>query len=338
MMKTVGEGAYIVSSDYLILLSELAFERGIAATELWRDSALPDGLLFQPGVLVGHESALRVVSRFCELTNDLSIAIEYGKRMTLSKHGALGYAAQYSATMAEAADKVTRYVETRAQIFSLARGASEHERHLFIEPRFDQRPAGDFLSLAFLASIETICRTLIGPVGRDAQSRILTRIHGDFSAQQVLPHCQVITAAGENSLNWPADVLVHPLPFFNPQLAGMAEEQLENALSSLQQSRPVSDKVRRILAGRLAELPTVDTVSALLCMSAATLNRKLKAEGTSFQQLKDDLRFQQARQLLSSELPVDLVAEQLGFSDASNFAKAFKAWSGVSPSRFRQQQ
>lgn len=336
-MKTLGTGNYIVSSDYVILLSELAFEHGISAADLLRDSGLPEELLFQPGVLVGHESALRVVERFCALTNDMSIALEYGKRMTLSKHGALGYAAQYSATMADAADKVTRYVETRAQIFSIARGASEHERNLYIEPRFNSQVAGAFLSLAFLASIETICRTLVGPVGREAESRILTSIDTDFSGQQILPHCRVISGAGENSLNWPADVLVHPLPFFNPQLEGMAEQQLQSALTNLNQSRPVTAKVRQLLESRLPELPTVETVAGILCMSAATLNRKLKADGNSFQQLKDDVRFQHARQLLRTELPVDLVAEQLGFSDASNFAKAFKTWTGVSPSQFRQQ-
>ncbi|WP_430461761.1 helix-turn-helix domain-containing protein [Thalassolituus sp. LLYu03] len=337
-MKTLGTGNYIVSSDYLILLAELAFEHGISAADLLRDSGLPEELLFQPGVLVGHDSALRVVEQFCALTNDLSIALEYGKRMTLSKHGALGYAAQYSATMADAADKVTRYVETRAQIFSIARDASEHERHLFIEPRFNNKVAGAFLSLAFLASIETICRTLVGPVGREAESRILTSIETDFSAQQILPHCRVISSAGENSLNWPADVLVHPLPFFNPQLEGMAEQQLQSALTHLNQGRPVTAKVRQILENRLPELPTVETVAGLLCMSAATLNRKLKADGNSFQQLKDDVRFQHAQALLRTELPVDLVAERLGFSDASNFAKAFKTWAGVSPSQFRLQQ
>jgi AraC-like DNA-binding protein len=73
-------------------------------------------------------------------------------------------------------------------------------------------------------------------------------------------------------------------------------------------------------------------------MSAATLNRKLKAEQRSFQQIKDDLRYNKAQRLLrDTTLSVDQIADQLGYSDASNFAKAFKGWSGSSPSQFRQQ-
>jgi len=42
------------------------------------------------------------------------------------------------------------------------------------------------------------------------------------------------------------------------------------------------------------------------------------------------------RLLTETPLSVELIAEQLGYSDASNFAKAFKGWNGMSPSEFRQ--
>ena len=311
-MKTTGTGAYSISSDYLILLTELAFERGISAAELLIDSGLPEQILFQPGVPVGHESCLSVIERFCNLTNDLGIALEYGKRMTLSKHGALGYAAQYSATMGDAALKVMRYVETRAQIFEIARASSEHQRHLTITPRFDNPVAGPFITLAFLSSVETICRTLVGNYGREAESCIHLTCPSSLTGQNTLP-------------------------FFNPELETLAEQQLQTALTSLTQSGSVSGKVREILNDRLQDMPTVEHVASMLCMSAATLNRKLKADSSSFQQLKDDVRYRHAQRLLKQEdLAIDLIAEQLGYSDASNFAKAFKAWSGVSPSQYRQ--
>lgn len=336
-MKTIGTGAYSISSDYLILLTELAFERGISAADLLIDSGLPEQILFQPGVPVGHESCLNVIERFCNLTNDLGIALEYGKRMTLSKHGALGYAAQYSATMGDAALKVMRYVETRAQIFEIARASSEHHRHLTITPRFDNPVAGPFITLAFLSSVETICRTLVGSHGHDAESCIRMVCPTDLAQQSTLPHCSVIGDQRDNSLTWPASALEHPLPFFNPELETLAEQQLQTALTSLTQSSSVTGKVREILNDRLQDMPTVEHVAAMLCMSAATLNRKLKADSSSFQQLKDDVRYRHAQRLLKQEdLAIDLIAEQLGYSDASNFAKAFKAWSGVSPSQYRQ--
>ena len=72
-------------------------------------------------------------------------------------------------------------------------------------------------------------------------------------------------------------------------------------------------------------------------MSVATLKRKLKAEGESFQQIKDGQRLKQAEALLSEgNLNIDQIADRLGYSDASNFSKAFKGWTGITPSQFRK--
>ena len=72
-------------------------------------------------------------------------------------------------------------------------------------------------------------------------------------------------------------------------------------------------------------------------MSTATLQRRLKTEQGSYQQLKDEFRKKRARELLNQAVSIELIAEQLGYSDASNFAKAFKSWTGFPPSVYRQQ-
>ncbi|MBE0482332.1 MAG: helix-turn-helix domain-containing protein [Bacterioplanes sp.] len=336
----VGQGQYHIASDYLILLTDIGFEQGITAADLLANTGLSESILFQPGVLVGHLSAIRFVDNFCQRCNNLTMAMEYGKRMTLSKHGALGFAAQYSATMTEAALKVMRYVETRAQLFRLERRHSDSHAQLLIHPRFDTNsPAGPFLSLAFLSSVETICRTLVGQQGRHAQSVIhIQATLANLSEQTVLPHCHIIDSASDNSLSWPLTALAHSLPFFDPNMAHLAEQQLENSLRELQQQRTMTEHVTVLLEQHLTHALTLEDVAQRLCTSSATLNRKLKQEHTTFQQLKDQVRFQQAKQLLQQgRLSQEQIADALGYSDASNFAKAFKSWAGCSPAQYRQQ-
>jgi hypothetical protein len=65
--KNVGIGEHRLSSDYLILLAELAFERGISTAVLMEGTNLPENLMFQANVPVGHESALRMVDNFCDV-------------------------------------------------------------------------------------------------------------------------------------------------------------------------------------------------------------------------------------------------------------------------------
>ncbi|TNC92083.1 MAG: hypothetical protein CSH36_06335 [Thalassolituus sp.] len=335
--KSVGVGEYRVSSDYLILLTELAFERGISTATLLEGTHLPETFIFQPNIPVGHESALRMIDNFCERAG-LDAALEYGKRMTLSKHGALGFAAQYSETMTDAAAKVERYIATRAQLFELEREQDSNSRHLYIRTRFPDSRAGYFLVLAFLSSVESICRALVKEENRGARSMLQIQFDGNFSGQTVLPNCSVYANSPVNCLTWPLDALEGMLPFFNPTLSTLADQELEQALNTVSETNTLAGRVREILNEHLSEMPTVEDVAGMLHMSAATLNRKLKAEQRSFQQIKDDLRYNKAQRLLrDTTFSVDQIADQLGYSDASNFAKAFKTWSGNSPSQYRQQ-
>ncbi|GAA0784224.1 AraC family transcriptional regulator [Marinobacterium sediminicola] len=81
----------------------------------------------------------------------------------------------------------------------------------------------------------------------------------------------------------------------------------------------------------------MEVVSAELHMTSRTLRRKLTDEGTSFQELKDGVRRDTAIHLLSqSSLPISQISRRLGFSEPAAFTRAFKQWTGVSPSLYRQ--
>ncbi len=73
-------------------------------------------------------------------------------------------------------------------------------------------------------------------------------------------------------------------------------------------------------------------------MSARTLHRKLTAEDTSFQQLKDTFRRELAVHYMHrEELSIDAIAAVMGFQDNSAFYRSFKKWTGISPGQYRLQ-
>ena len=74
-----------------------------------------------------------------------------------------------------------------------------------------------------------------------------------------------------------------------------------------------------------------------LAMSGRHLIRKLSDEGTSFKLLRDSLLQGMAEQSLKEGLKLFDIADKLGFSDESAFAKAFKRWTGMTPAQFRAQ-
>lgn len=80
-----------------------------------------------------------------------------------------------------------------------------------------------------------------------------------------------------------------------------------------------------------------DDVAQSLALHRRTLNRRLEADGTSFQEVLDRVRFEVARQLLAGgDSPMDEIAMALGYSGLSVFQRAFRRWSGATPARWRR--
>jgi AraC-like DNA-binding protein len=84
------------------------------------------------------------------------------------------------------------------------------------------------------------------------------------------------------------------------------------------------------------ELPGLPEMADRLCTTTATLHRRLKKEGTSWQQVKDEARCDAAiNYLAKGKHSSSEVAELMGFSDPSAFHRAFKKWTGKTPQQFR---
>lgn len=98
-------------------------------------------------------------------------------------------------------------------------------------------------------------------------------------------------------------------------------------------------RLRRRLRGTIgrAQWPLLDDVARELHVAPTTLRRRLLAEGTSYQGIKDDLRRDLAiHHLCASRLSVAEIAGLLGFQETSAFHRAFKRWSGVQPGEYRR--
>jgi AraC-like DNA-binding protein len=92
--------------------------------------------------------------------------------------------------------------------------------------------------------------------------------------------------------------------------------------------REVETRMESLLASGTVR---IDAVARDLGLSRQTLYRRLKAEGFTFEQLLDGLRRRLARRFLREGLSVKEAAYRLGFSDPAAFSRAYKRWTGNSP-------
>jgi len=95
-------------------------------------------------------------------------------------------------------------------------------------------------------------------------------------------------------------------------------------------------EIRKRLYAALPKPLTIEDAARQLSISPRTLHRKLIAEGTSFQRIKDELRRDVAlRALTHTRQPLKKIAELVGFQDQSSFQRAFLNWTGRSPGATR---
>ena len=186
------------------------------------------------------------------------------------------------------------------------------------------------------ASVARLARTGTGkPLG---PRRIeLARRRADEAMLRRHFGCDVRFDAPIDLFVFDAKALDEPFVTHNAELLEAIVPGLEAALNEGAGARTLADDVRTTLSQRIAgERPAVEKVAKALGMSPRTLQRRLEELGTSYQELLDDVRRRSARRLLANtDLDSGEVAFLLGFEELNSFTRAFHAWEGMTPMRWR---
>lgn len=196
-----------------------------------------------------------------------------------------------------------------------------------------------FLTECLLAIWHRLCSWLIG--------RRIPLAYTDFAypppphedEYAVLFDCPVRFGAGRTGAVFAAHWLSAPLVRDEPALDAMLRRAPFDLLSRPEYGTTVAEQVRRALAQELRaspRLPALGEVAARLAVSPATLRRRLQQDGTSFQQLKDQVRRDAAiAGLAEGGEPIAELAARLGFSEDTAFHRAFRRWTGTTPGAYR---
>jgi len=152
--------------------------------------------------------------------------------------------------------------------------------------------------------------------------------------------CVIRPAAPWNGLSVPLDAWRLPLRRRDPVLRQVLEAHAADVLARLPRRTGLALEVQRALASRPAGSDArIESVARQLAMSGRTLQRRLAAEGVSYQRLVDDARKEAAgRYLREPALAIGEVAYLVGYSEPAAFHRAFKRWYGMTPEIFRQKQ
>ena len=151
-------------------------------------------------------------------------------------------------------------------------------------------------------------------------------------------NCPIIYGQPEARFYIANEDLQRPFPSANKTAcelyASQCDQLLERLLGGDDQLSPA---VKNHLSLFHNSYPNAIQVADTLGFSERTLRRKLKHEGTSFQAIIDETKYEKAQQYLKQgKESIDKIALKLGYKEAASFIRAFQRWSGMTPAKFRR--
>jgi AraC-like DNA-binding protein len=180
-----------------------------------------------------------------------------------------------------------------------------------------------------------IMRELCGQSWNPTQVLLSRQQPPDLSPYKLFFRAPLRFDAEQNAVTFPTQLLDHPLSSADPALF----HHLEKEAYELQESRPMNTtkSVRRLLRNSLLSGQfTISDIAEQLGLHERTMHRRLEKEGTTFRSELEGIRYEFARQLLSKrKTPISKIAITLGYAESSTFIRAFRRWSGTTPTLWR---
>lgn len=326
-----------VTAAFPRILLALLEDRGLNGQALLKDLGLDATALASPEGRVSPRQYAGLAAGALELSGDPGLGLQLALRTPPTAHGNLGVAMMSSATLGDAMQLALRYMPLLQSNLPLHLQLDADRVTLSLGNDVPlPAPLHRYFSEAMLFGVFRSATWILGCQDLDCE------LHFDFPAPEPLPACLPTCRYDQPhcQISFAPDLLALPLPMADSATRARAIEHCEREAALYgAPTAGLCSRVRQELERSPQCPPNLAQVAARLHLSERSLKRHLQAAGTSFRLLLTAVRQQQARQLLKhGEVPLHRIAEQLGYTDPSNFTRAFKRWTGKTPSALRRTQ
>jgi AraC-like DNA-binding protein len=314
-------------------LPTLIAELGADPVSTLAGAGLAPAALDDPEGRVPFAALCRVLEAGANKTSCAHIGLLAGKMWRLADLGVVGELVANCGTVGEALEAliVHQHLNSSGGLgFLLERGgimdagyAIYHAGLTHTDQYYDAVLAGTFNFLRELAGPGWLPAEIFVSHARPRDAAPYRRL------LKVQPHFDAEFCAIRFDARW----LQHPVEGADPARRQAALALLETA----GRGEFLDQVMRAVRIVLLHGKHSGDDVAQTLSMHRRTLNRRLKAHGTTFQRVLDQVRFDVACHLLGqSDIPLDDVAATLGYAGVSPFMRTFRRWAGTTPGQWRR--
>lgn len=318
--------------DIIQGLCQLGFQRD----QLLQAMQLEPSLLQDPDTLIDATPFYRLWDYAIATTGQPSLPLQLGAMSEPGNYGIVGHIAMTSATIRGCYLHFQRYSRLLCSMGEVLHheqdGLFKFIFHYYGDPHYHH-----CFAAKVTANMITMGRAYLGETVHPQYVRFQGKPPADLTPYQQLFRCPIQFNADEDCMVVRSAEVDTVCKREDNYLAKLLRQHAETLLSQLEQTQTLSGKVQTLLIEHLPKGEAdIERIAATLCMSRWTLNRRLKEENTSYQQLLEQTRKQMAQDYLKQNLTITEVAFMLGFSEPSAFNRAFKRWAGEAPGAYRQ--
>jgi AraC-like DNA-binding protein len=314
-------------------------EQGVAPEPLLERAGLSPESLDNPETRISHGLACELLASALEVSGDPHLGIRAARHAEQLEFDLLEYLSIASPNRLEA---VRVYNQYRQLSHDAAR------QHVIVEGdiaacvydtdgTLSEPPA--FVDYA-LGWIVTFGRRVSGRQEKIVRVELRHPAPADVRPHEEFFQAPVRFGAPRNAILYDVSECVSPHPHADPRLRAVLERQGKQLLERLPRAVRFQDEVKLVLAAELERGNIgLKHVARRLHASVSTVRQRLQQEGTSYRELLDEQRRELAYRYLSEpRRSVSEVAELLGFSYESALIRAFRRWTGMSPTDYRRRQ
>ena len=316
------------------VMLDYAAQCGVDVPALLAEIRLERDVLAHPDHRISLRALLQAWELASERSGDPSFGLHAAELAVVGTFEALDYALWASATLQEVFDRLQRFYRVIGDDLAvdIVRTGKLVRIRRVSGPDFRHRIE------AALAIVTARGRELTGRAFRLHEVCFVHPAPADTRPHRAVFRCPVRFGCGASEIVMAADQLQLPVRTTRPGLAVVLDRHLREIVAKLPREETFLHRVEHAVARTLhVGRPSLEATARALHASPRTVQRHLQQLGVSHREIVDDVRREMAQRLLASRrMSISEIAFLLGFEDVSGFRRAYRKWTGASPSRGRK--
>jgi AraC-like DNA-binding protein len=329
--------AAVIPTTILAVLAQLADAERIAVAPWLAGLGLTRAQIDDASVRVSFRQASVIIRRALRAMPRKDIGLQVGTHQTVGTFGIMGLAMMTARTFGDAVAIGVENAAITGALMDVELEPVGRDLALVARPRFPEDAILIFLCEELFASTLLLARTLVGQTFKPLRLELTYPAPEYADIYKRLFGCTVKFGAARNRVIVSRQWLDYALPTHHPVSAQQALTLCREQAAQIKKQSEIVAAVERIVRRRLAENPTLAQIAVDLNLSERTLRRHLSATGRAYRDIHDQVRTERALELLSAgALGIADIGSEVGYSDAREFRRAFKRWTGAPPTAMRR--